>query len=154
MSSGIVPLEDGTNHDKIKVIDVNECKNCKHHYKSLLKHLGQRKPCNDSYSKQEMNELKFKVKSATNILERKRKKLYYQHNKENILGRKEDFYQKNKQKILRKRKLHYQENKQHIRQKKSDYYHKNSDKVLQKKADYYKKNKKRAKQDDREEYKP
>ena len=123
MSSGIVPLEDATNHDKIKVIDVNECKNCKHHYKSLLKHLGQRKPCNDSYSKQEMNELKFKVKSASNILERKRKKLYYQHNKENILGT--------------KRKLHYQANKQYIRQKKSDYYHKNSDKLLQKKADYW-----------------
>ena len=124
MSSGIVPLEDGTNHDTIIVIDVNECKNCKHHYKSLLKHLGQRKPCNDSYSKQEMIELKFKVKSTSNILERKRKKLYYQ------------------------------ENKQYIRQKKSDYYHKNSDKLLQKKADYYQKNKKRAKQDEREEHKP
>ena len=61
MCSGIVPLEDATNHDKIKVIDVNECKNCKHHYKSLLKHLGQRKPCYDSYSKQEKRSVKYEL---------------------------------------------------------------------------------------------
>lgn len=122
-------------HEDINIIDVNKCKNCKQQYRSLLKHLGQRKLCINSYSEQEIKKLKFTVKSASHHLKREKEKIRYQQNKENI---------------LRKRKEHYEKNKHHVCEKKSNYYHKNSEKYLQRRAAQYLKYKKRAKENDEE----
>ena len=123
--------EENNSNASHQEIDVNKCKNCRQQYKSLLKHLGQRKFCKNSYSQEEMNTLHFRVKAKSNILKRVKEKLSYQQNKETI---------------LKKRKKHYEENKEGIKRKKFNYYQQHSEKLLSRKADFYKKKKQRTKQ--------
>ena len=54
------------------IIEVNTCKNCKNYYKSLLKHLGQKQQCKNSYSEQELKKVKVKITSASNSLKREK----------------------------------------------------------------------------------
>ena len=128
-------LDECTENEEITIIEVNTCKNCKKYYKSLLKHLGQKKQCKNFYSEQELKEVKVNIKSASNSLKRDKEKVRYQQNKENT---------------LRKRQEHYQKNKQIICKKKSEYYQKNSEKILERRAAKYqlKKMSKERKTDD------
>ena len=44
-------------------LDLNKCKNCKRHYRSLMQHLTKKKfpPCYQFYNEQEIKELKKKI---------------------------------------------------------------------------------------------
>ena len=101
-----------------KEIEVNRCKNCKHLFKSLLKHLGQTKLCHQSYSEREMYNLKEKIKEK---------------NCQKVRQRKKDHYDKNKEAKKKKMSDYYQENSDKIREKMDEYYHKNKYKILDRK---------------------
>ena len=124
-----------TENEEITIIEVNTCKNCKNYYKSLLKHLGQKQQCKNSYSEQDLKKVKVKITSASDSLKREKERVRYQQNKENTLRKRQEYYQKNKQIICKK---------------KSEYYQKNSEKILERRAAKYqmKKMSKERKTDD------
>ena len=71
----------------------------------------------------------------------RKKKEYYQDNKEVIQFKKKEYYQDNKEEIKLKRKEYYKVNNEEVKLKRKEYYEANKDKVKEYNKIYYKSNK-------------
>ena len=111
-------------------------------YEDVYIELYELYPCN---SKEELlrreGELIREMDCVNKIVPGRKRKEYYNENKEQIKKYKKDYYTENKEEICKKKKEYYNENKEQINKQKKKYRDENKKKINEYQKEYYNENK-------------